>query len=151
MKRHYSRVDLVMSCIVWIPMIIGWVLCIPILFGGISIAMVILSVTLGASTILIASIYTNTYYTIDSQYLHWRTGPFNGKIDIKNIISIGKYDSMMGISSMIKPSLGRNPLKVQYGKYDDMPFSPKDEHSFIKDLRKVNSEIETSVFDQLVG
>lgn len=149
MKRFYSRVDWVLAAIVWLPIIACWILCIPLIIGSFSTAMVIVNVTLASSTILLASIYTSTYYTIDAQHLHWRTGPFKGKIEIKNILSIDRYDSMFGISAVMKPALARNPLKIKYAKYDDMPFSPADEKGFIEELMKVNNTIEINASDQI--
>lgn len=147
MKRYHSRVDGLVILIAWAPMLIGWVVVIPTMISGSITAQIILALTMGGTTILLISIYANTYYSIDSVFLSWRTGPFHGKIEIKEIRSIKRYESIFAISSIMKPSLTRKPLKIQYAKYDDMPFSPEEESEFIGELKRVNTGIQLFDYD----
>ena len=99
-------------------------------------------ITLIVSTALIISIFFNTYYTLDNQYLYWRTGPFNGKIELASITSIKKAKSAREIASMVKPILSTTPLIIRYNKYDDIPVSPGDEKEFLEKIQRHNPEIE---------
>ncbi len=99
-------------------------------------------ITLIVSTALIISIFFNTYYSLDNQYLYWQKGPFGGKVSLDSIRSIKKAKSSREISSVVKPILSSKPLLIRYNKYDEIPVSPQDENKFIEAIQKNNQEIE---------
>lgn len=109
---------------------------------GLALSMSILAL---ASTWLIASVLINTYYWLDNDKVHWRTGPFKGSIDSNKITKVTRADSLMDISAMVKPCLTAKPLLIRYNQYDDLAVSPKEEEEFLNELRKLNAAISVNV------
>ncbi|MEQ9403525.1 MAG: PH domain-containing protein [Cyclobacteriaceae bacterium] len=142
MKRFYSKVDGWSSAIIWGTIIIAWGISLPLLFKESSVGMWIMVTVLIPTTILLGSIFFNTYYIIDSGYLKWYTGPFRGKVRLEEIREIRRCKSSMEIAALMKPSLTFKPLLIKYKKYEDLPVSPAEEIEFIDSLRKVNPHIE---------
>ena len=91
--------------------------------------------------ILLFWIYFGTYYTIENNYLHHRSGPFFGKIKISSIRKIN-YHSGWYVPVFYKPSTDTVGLIITYNKYDDIYFSAKDRDSLVNDLLKINPEIQ---------
>jgi len=80
-----------------------------------------------------------TYYEIEGDELKYRSGPIRGKIDISSIrmIATGKT-----LYAGLKPALASKGCIIQYNKYDEIYFSPKDQDGFIAELLKINTAIE---------
>src|SRR5690606_7491044 len=91
--------------------------------------------------VLLFWIYFGTYYTIENNYLHHRSGPFFGKMKISSIRKI-TYHSGWYVPVFYKPSTDTVGLIITYNKYDDIYFSPNDRDSLLNDLLKTNPEIQ---------
>ena len=92
--------------------------------------------------LMIVWMWFATYYEIEGQTLHYRSGPLNGGIDI---MSIRKIESGKTQFSGLKPALASNGCVVHYNKYDEIYLSPKDKDGFYEALLKVNPSIEIVV------
>lgn len=93
--------------------------------------------------LLLLSIILKTEYKIKNNLLYWQSGPFYGKIDIKNIIKIKHHDGIF-VPTVWKPALSQVGLIVTYNKYDDIYISPQNEAAFIEELLAINPNIEIS-------
>ncbi|GAB4245390.1 MAG: hypothetical protein Tsb0034_23850 [Ekhidna sp.] len=142
MNRYYSEVSKLTKWLLWGSLGLTWISLTPVLLGEESTAFWTISLFIGGFTIFIASIYFNTYYTFDHDYLVWVTGPFKGKIKISEIKVVKRARSIWEITSSIKPILSDKPLLLRYSRYDDLPVSPKNERAFLKELLRVNPNID---------
>ena len=86
-------------------------------------------------------IYFGTYYKIENGYLYHRSAIFRGKMKISSIRKI-TYHSGWYVPVVYKPSTDTVGVIITYNKFDDIYFSPKDRDKFVKDLLKLNPEIE---------
>lgn len=77
-------------------------------------------------------------YSIDSQYLTYRSGIFRGKIAIKKIykIEVGKT-----LWVGFKPAAARKGLIVHYNKYEEIYISPDGNDDFLYELMQYNPAI----------
>lgn len=89
---------------------------------------------------LLATIYFQTYYTIENSQLLWKSGPFKGKIEIQSITKITKHNGII-VPTTWKPALNHHGLIINYNKYDDIYISPEKTNIFIKELQKINPNI----------
>lgn len=89
---------------------------------------------------LLASIYFQTYYTIENSQILWKSGPFKGKIEIQSITKITKHNGII-VPTTWKPALSHHGLIINYNKYDDIYISPEKTNIFIKELQKINPNI----------
>lgn len=88
---------------------------------------------------LLLWIWFGTDYEIKDGWLHYRTGPFRGKIEISSIREIRKA-SVFGIIG-IKPALSTNGILICYNKYDEVYISPENKRDFIAELHRYNAAI----------
>lgn len=86
-------------------------------------------------------IYFGTYYKIDNRFLYHRSAIFRGKMKISSIRKI-TYHSGWYVPVLYRPATDIKGLIITYNKFDDIYFSPKDRDKFVKDLLKLNPEIE---------
>lgn len=84
--------------------------------------------------------YKITFYKIENTYLHWKSGPFNGKIDITKINKI-EYHKGIYVPTIWKPALSHIGLIITYNKYDDIYISPEKQEEFIATLQCLNQNI----------
>ena len=84
--------------------------------------------------------YKTTFYKIENTYLHWKSGPFNGKIDITKINKI-EYHKGIYVPTIWKPALSHIGLIITYNKYDDIYISPEKQEEFIATLHRLNPNI----------
>lgn len=89
---------------------------------------------------LLATIYFQTYYTIENSQLLWKSGPFKGKIEIQSITKITKHNGII-VPTTWKPALSHHGLIINFNKYDDIYISPEKTDIFIKELQKINPNI----------
>ncbi|MFA5556726.1 MAG: PH domain-containing protein [Flavobacteriaceae bacterium] len=82
-----------------------------------------------------------TYYKIENDYLHHRSGPLFGKMKISSIKKI-KYHSGWYVPVLYRPSTDIVGVIITYNKFDDIYFSPQQRDEFVRDLLKINPEIE---------
>lgn len=84
-------------------------------------------------------LFYSTNYEISDAFIHYKNGPFHGKIEINKIKEIVK-----GKTSWIgtKPATARKGLIIKYGKfYDEVYISPETNNSFLQEVLKINPEI----------
>lgn len=84
--------------------------------------------------------YKTTFYTIKDSYLHWKSGPFYGKIDITSIHKI-EYHKGIYVPTIWKPALSHIGIIITYNKYDDIYLSPEKQAEFIATLQHLNPNI----------
>lgn len=112
----------------------------PLLRSGISgIEELITFVILTATTLMMISFYTHTYYRIDGDELRWRSSILFGKFSVSSIREVVVNQTLwVGI----KPATARNGVIIYYNKYDEIYFSPADNEAFVAALLEINPEIE---------
>jgi hypothetical protein len=84
--------------------------------------------------------YKATSYKIEDTNLYWKSGPFNGKIDIVKINKIEYYKGIY-VPTIWKPALSHIGLIISYNKYDDIFISPEKQKEFIATLQNLNPNI----------
>ena len=84
--------------------------------------------------------YKTTFYKIENSDLHWKSGPFKGKIDISKINKI-EYHKGIIVPTIWKPALSHIGLIITYNKYDDIYISPEKSEQFITQLLETNPNI----------
>ena len=84
--------------------------------------------------------YRTTNYTINDTILHWKSGPFHGKIVINSITKINHHNGII-VPTFWKPALSHIGLIITYNKFDDIYISPENSTEFIAQLLKTNPNI----------
>lgn len=84
--------------------------------------------------------FKSTYYKILNSDLHWKSGPFYGKIDITKINKI-EYHKGIYVPTLCKPALSHRGLIITFNKYDDIYISPEKQQEFITKLQALNPNI----------
>jgi hypothetical protein len=117
----------------------------PVSFGvlnnGIQIEFYVLLVVLVPSFVFILYVFLKTEYYIGENLLKIRCGIlFNKSIEIYTIKKISKTNSL---TSSPAPSFDR--IEITYGKYNEIILSPKDKHTFAKDLTTIHPAIENNI------
>lgn len=79
-----------------------------------------------------------THYRITTAHIHYRCGPFHGKIAIDTIREVQRNATMW---SGLRPALARNGIVVKYNKYDEIYFSPDTNETFIQKLLEIRGDI----------
>ncbi len=90
------------------------------------------------TTGFITWIWFATYYILDKEFMHYKSGPIFGKIPIHKIRKIKKNTTMY---AGLKPALATKGLIVSYEKYNDIYISPENVDSFINELMLQNPAI----------
>lgn len=112
----------------------------PLLRSGISgIEELITFVILAATTLMMISFYTHTYYRIDGDELRWRSSILFGKFSVSSIRKV-VVNQTLWVGT--KPATARNGVIIYYNKYDEIYFSPADNEAFVAALLEINPEIE---------
>ena len=125
-KKYFSKVDSATAAI---------------FFGTI---LILATINLPITTFLLAAFFY-TYYFYEGDFLHWRSGPFKGKIALSSIKEIRRAKSPTDISATVKPSLVWKPLVIKYNRWDDLPVSPGDEDTFIDELKAHVPDLKISI------
>ena len=84
--------------------------------------------------------YKTTFYKIENTDLHWKSGPFKGKIDITKINRI-EYHKEIYVPTIWKPALCHIGLIITYNTYADIYISPEKQEEFIVTLQRLNQNI----------
>jgi len=112
----------------------------PLLRSGISgIEELITFVILAATTLMMISFYTHTYYRIDGDELRWRSSILFGKFCISSIHKVA-VNQTLWVGT--RPATAKNGVIIYYNKYDEIYFSPSDNEAFVAALLEINPEIE---------
>lgn len=126
MKIYKSKIDW------WLILLIVGVLGYPIVDGILSKEYT-LSIVFSILLVLFYFLAKSIQYKIDGENLIiWKT-----KIPIKSIHKV--YRTRIPLSS---PALSLDRIGVVYNKYDEIFISPKEREEFIKELLKINPNIE---------
>ncbi|WP_420321226.1 PH domain-containing protein [Flagellimonas sp.] len=133
MKRYPSKISYGLLLLVLASLIAG---IIPLVSGrnwvGISINLAVLVFAL--------YVFFSIYYTIEGNILIIRIGFLTVKrIDISEIKMISKSNSWIG-----SPAASLDRLNIIYKKHSSILVSPKDKEGFIRELTRLNSNIEIS-------
>ena len=92
-------------------------------------------------TAFIIWVLLDTRYVIKNNFLLYRSGPIRGKIDITKIKSIKRF-SGLNVPVMFKPALDTKGFIITYNSFDDLFISPMKSDVFIKEIIKINPQIE---------
>jgi len=126
MSVYKSKVDW------WLILLIGGILCYPIV-DGIMTQEYVLSVVFVGISFLVFLMFWSIQYKIEGEQLKiWTT-----KINIHSIRKI--YKTRNPLSS---PALSLDRIAIVYNKYDEILISPKDRSAFIAELLSINPTIE---------
>ncbi len=80
---------------------------------------------------------TNYELSKENEFIY-RSGPFNGKIEIEKITEIVKGKTLwVGF----RPATARNGLIVKYDKFEEIYISPKTNESFVEKILEFNKNI----------
>ena len=77
---------------------------------------------------------------LNDTILHWKSGPFNGKIVINSITKITHHNGII-VPTFWKPALSHIGLIITYNKFDDIYISPERSAEFLSQLIKINPNI----------
>lgn len=88
---------------------------------------------------LLLWLYFGTNYELSKENgLIYKSGPFNGKIDIDRITEIIRGKTLwVGF----RPATSRKGLIIKYDKYNEIYISPKTNELFIDKILELNKEI----------
>lgn len=91
-----------------------------------------------SSNLLLFWLFFGTFYIIKNNHIHFRSGPFFGKISCQNIRKIVSGKTLwVGY----RPATARKGLIIYYNKFDEIYFSPKNQTEFIELLTQLNPNI----------
>lgn len=91
-----------------------------------------------ASGALILWFFYDTHYTLDKEYLVYKSGPVSGKVAIESIREIEKGKTLW---SGLKPATAVNGLIVKFDKFDEIYITPETNDSFVEAILNLNSDI----------
>ena len=112
----------------------------PLIRSGISgMESLIAFVILGATTLMMISFYTHTYYTIGGDELRWRSSILSGRFSVSSIHKVS-VNKTLWVGT--RPATARNGVIIYYNKYDEIYFSPANNEAFVTALLEINPEIE---------
>lgn len=97
-----------------------------------------------ATSALLISIYTNTNYRLDSEFLHYQTGPVKGKFPVSRIKELDVNRTLW--VGVLKPATALNGLIIKYNKCDKIYISPENNEGFVSELIKLNPNIKINRF-----
>lgn len=90
---------------------------------------------------LILWILFDTRYVIKENFLLYRSGPFRGRIDIKQIQKIQRFSGLY-VPVIVKPALDTKGFIISYNSGEDVYVSPQKAETFIAEILKINPQIE---------
>lgn len=135
-----SATSIVNQYILFGAIVILFLMTIPTLFeDSIEPFIVIFGINL-IITIFLLWTYKSTFYILKNDVLVWKSGPFKGTIEIKNINKIEHHKGII-VPTIWKPALSHIGLIITYNKYDDIYISPEKSEEFIAKLLETNPNI----------
>jgi hypothetical protein len=84
-------------------------------------------------------LWFGTYYEVSENKLSYKSGPFNGSIDVSSIREIRKSGGFWFLG--MKPALSLNGIIICYNQYDEIFIAPDDKRRFIDELLLYNPRI----------
>lgn len=107
-----------------------------------------------ATTLLLASFFTHTYYAVNQEHIKWRSGPLNGTVNIADVKEI-----VVGTSVYVgmRPATARKGVLVRFSMassktrdgstlpskfLDEIYFSPSDNELFVEAVLMYNPKVE---------
>jgi hypothetical protein len=117
-----------------------------IVFGGISILMILTKTWLGLAAVIlmigfVGYVFLTTYYSISDQMLKVKCGfMVNKSIPIDSIIKISETNNPVSA-----PANSMDRLEIEYGAKDSILISPKDKVGFINHILSINHKIESTI------
>lgn len=139
MKRYLSTKNTFTIALLWSIVLVMLVL---LILGIKREHLDLLPITILSLAIsMIIWILLDTRYVIKNNNLLYRSGPFRGRINIKEIQKIKPFSGMI-IPVTMKPALDNNGFIITYNKFNDVFVSPKKSEIFIQELLKINPTIE---------
>lgn len=136
-----TRKDLLFKIVIIITILICFGVTCPALTNNSinGLSLIILIVINVLSIIFLTLIYFNTYYTLDNQFLRYKSGPFFGKVRIDSItrIDFGKTQWV----GLRRYGLAQKGLIIYFNNYDDLYISPEHPEQFIEQLLSYNDKI----------
>jgi Bacterial PH domain len=110
------------------------------------LVMIILKNWIAISILLLLSlfiihIFRNTWYKIDGDSLHIRSGfIYRSTIKIPQVIRISSTRSFFSA-----PALSLDRLEILYNKFDSVVISPEHQEEFVRELKNINPNIESKI------
>ena len=94
-------------------------------------------------TLLFTWCWFETFYIIDEENVYYRSGPFRGKVPVKNIRQLNpNATSWAGVRIALKFRY----LRILYNTYDEVFIAPQEQDRFIETLMKMNPDIVVEEF-----
>ena len=84
-------------------------------------------------------LWFGTYYEVSDNKLNYKSGPFNGSIDVSSIREIRKSGGFWFVG--MKPALSLNGIIICYNQNDEIFIAPDDKRRFIDELLRYNPHI----------
>lgn len=139
MKKFKSKVSysllIVLFLIFFMPMLIG------VINNGITKNFFVLNGILIPVYAFILYLFLSTDYTIDKGKLKIKSGfVYNKYLNIDKIKSITKTNNPISA-----PAASFDRIEIHYGKSNSVIISPKDKMGFVKELIKINSNIDSQI------
>jgi hypothetical protein len=92
-------------------------------------------------SLFVIHIFRNTWYKIDGNLLHIRSGfIYNKTIEIGHIRRISSTRSFFSA-----PALSLDRLEILYNKFDSVVISPEHPEEFVSELKIINPNIESKL------
>ncbi|MCG9792995.1 PH domain-containing protein [Flavobacterium algicola] len=131
MKVYKSKIG--MELVIPIPLLLGYQIYTSFMDKN-WVVLLIISLTF----VFICYTLLSIKYTIAKDNLNIKCGFFvNKNIDIKTIRKISETHNLLS-----SPAASLDRLEIVYNKFDSVLISPKDKDRFLKDLKRINPEME---------
>ena len=130
--KYYSKISKGLFLLIFLLLIILFILFINEKNGWIGIVIILPII------VYIIDIFLNTFYIIENNELKVKCGFFyNKKIKIETIKKISKTNNIVNA-----PALSLKRIEVQFEKNKSIILSPKHEDDIIKNIIKINPNIQ---------
>ena len=141
MKKFKSKVSYGILIVIFLfffaPIIIG------IINNGITKNFFVLNEILIPIYAFILYLFLSTDYTIDKGKLKIKTGfVYNKYLDIEKIKLITETNNPISA-----PAASFDRIEIHYGEFSSVIISPKDKIGFIKELMKINPNIDSKILE----
>lgn len=91
---------------------------------------------------LMVWIYFDTRYTLTSEHLHYKSGPFKGSVSLDSIREVIAGETLW---SGMKPALARDGIVIKFNKYDEVYISPESNEEFLKSLSVLTKNMSITI------
>jgi hypothetical protein len=135
-KVFPSKIDRWLLWVLVGSTILSTLACIPIFFVTDPRLWLLVILLIGAFAALPYFLLTTTKYTVDTEVLLIRSGPFRWRVPIRDIVSITPTNNPLS-----SPALSLDRLDIKYGKHSSIMVSPLDKEGFIEALRASGAKV----------